>query len=93
MARDVVDVVKRLSAALEPGDVVLGGGNVHKLKKRPTPVNQTMGESIQIANPVTKKETTMQIGMVGLGRMGADMVRRLINDGHQCVVFNRSPQM
>jgi 6-phosphogluconate dehydrogenase len=51
-----------------------------------------MGESIQIANPVTKKETTMQIGMVGLGRMGADMVRRLINGGHQCVVFNRSPQ-
>ena len=34
----------------------------------------------------------MQIGMVGLGRMGADMVRRLINGGHQCVVFNRSPQ-
>ena len=33
--RDVVDVVKRLSAALEPGDVVLGGGNVHKLKKLP----------------------------------------------------------
>lgn len=34
----------------------------------------------------------MQIGMIGLGRMGADMVRRLINGGHQCVVFNRSPQ-
>lgn len=34
----------------------------------------------------------MQIGMIGLGRMGADMVRRLINGGHQCVIFNRSPQ-
>jgi 6-phosphogluconate dehydrogenase len=34
----------------------------------------------------------MQIGMVGLGRMGANMVRRLIKGGHQCVVFNRSPQ-
>ncbi len=34
----------------------------------------------------------MQIGMVGLGRMGANMVRRLIEGGHQCVVFNRSPQ-
>lgn len=32
----------------------------------------------------------MQIGMVGLGRMGANMVRRLIRGGHQCVVFNRS---
>ncbi len=38
------------------------------------------------------KKTQMQIGMVGLGRMGADMVRRLIKGGHQCVVFNRSPQ-
>ena len=34
----------------------------------------------------------MQIGMFGLGRMGADMVRRLLNGGHECVVFNRSPQ-
>ena len=34
----------------------------------------------------------MQIGMFGLGRMGADMVRRLMSGGHQCVVFNRSPQ-
>jgi 6-phosphogluconate dehydrogenase len=34
----------------------------------------------------------MQIGMVGLGRMGANMVRRLLRAGHQCVVFNRSPE-
>jgi len=34
----------------------------------------------------------MQIGMIGLGRMGANMVRRLIRMGHSCVVFNRSPQ-
>ena len=39
-----------------------------------------------------KKRTTRQLGMVGLGRMGANMVRRLIKGGHQCVVFNRSPQ-
>jgi 6-phosphogluconate dehydrogenase len=38
-----------------------------------------------------KKKTTMQIGMIGLGRMGANMVRRLIKDGHQCVVYDRSP--
>jgi 6-phosphogluconate dehydrogenase len=31
----------------------------------------------------------MQIGMIGLGRMGSNMVRRLIRDGHQCVVFDR----
>jgi 6-phosphogluconate dehydrogenase len=34
----------------------------------------------------------MQIGMIGLGRMGSNMVRRLIRRGHSCVVFNRSPQ-
>ena len=32
----------------------------------------------------------MQIGMVGLGRMGANIVRRLMRDGHSCVVTNRS---
>jgi len=37
-----------------------------------------------------KKKTTMQLGMVGLGRMGGNMVRRLIQDGHQCVVYDRS---
>ena len=34
----------------------------------------------------------MQLGMVGLGRMGANMVRRLIRNGHTCVVFDRSPK-
>jgi 6-phosphogluconate dehydrogenase len=34
----------------------------------------------------------MQIGMVGLGRMGANMVRRLLGGGHQSVVFDMSPK-
>jgi 6-phosphogluconate dehydrogenase len=34
----------------------------------------------------------MQIGMIGLGRMGANMARRLLRNGHDCVVFNRSPK-
>ena len=34
----------------------------------------------------------MQLGMIGLGRMGSNMVRRLMKDGHQCVVFDRSAQ-
>ena len=37
-----------------------------------------------------KKKTTRQLGMIGLGRMGANMVRRLIKGGHECVVFDRS---
>jgi len=36
---------------------------------------------------------TMQLGMVGLGRMGAGMVRRLMRDGHQCVVFDAFEKM
>jgi len=33
----------------------------------------------------------MQLGMIGLGRMGANIVRRLMRDGHECVVFDRNP--
>jgi len=33
----------------------------------------------------------MQLGMVGLGRMGANLVRRLRTDGHRCVVFEVNP--
>jgi 6-phosphogluconate dehydrogenase len=33
----------------------------------------------------------MQLGMIGLGRMGASLVRRLANDGHRCVVYDVSP--
>jgi len=33
----------------------------------------------------------MQLGMIGLGRMGANMVRRLQKNGHECVVFDRTP--
>src|SRR5690242_7826369 len=38
-----------------------------------------------------KKQITMQLGMIGLGRMGGNMVRRLLEKGHKCVVFDRSP--
>jgi 6-phosphogluconate dehydrogenase len=35
----------------------------------------------------------MQLGMIGLGRMGANMVRRLLKGGHDCVVFDMSPKV
>jgi 6-phosphogluconate dehydrogenase len=35
----------------------------------------------------------MQLAMIGLGRMGANMVRRLLKAGHQCVVFDRTPKV
>jgi len=34
----------------------------------------------------------MELGMIGLGRMGANMTRRLVRAGHRCVVFDRAPQ-
>jgi 6-phosphogluconate dehydrogenase len=39
----------------------------------------------------TKRKTIRQLGMIGLGRMGGNMVRRLLRAGHGCVVFDRSP--
>ncbi len=37
-----------------------------------------------------KQKTSRQLGMIGLGRMGGNMVRRLLQAGHGCVVFDRS---
>jgi 6-phosphogluconate dehydrogenase len=34
----------------------------------------------------------MRIGFIGLGRMGANMVRRLVRDGHEIVIYNRTPE-
>src|SRR5215831_8340193 len=39
-----------------------------------------------------QRERVMQLGMIGLGRMGANMVRRLLKGGHQCAVFDMSPK-
>src|SRR5229473_331142 len=55
-------------------------------------------EGVNVKEPVnessqstSRKESSMQLGMIGLGRMGANMVRRLLKGGHRCVVFDRSP--
>src|SRR5919201_1971951 len=38
-------------------------------------------------------DTPMQLGMIGLGRMGANLVRRLMRDGHHCVAYDRNPEV
>jgi 6-phosphogluconate dehydrogenase len=38
------------------------------------------------------KETRVQLGMIGLGRMGANLVRRLMRHGHECVVYDVNPE-
>ena len=120
--KHVADVVAHLVAALQPNDVVLGGGNVSELDELPPGCRagdnanaflggfrmweessgpRKVGHSPEVIasrhqrNPgvkqsALKKETAMQMGMIGLGRMGANMVRRLLQGGHQCVVFDKS---
>ena len=38
-------------------------------------------------------DTPMQLGMIGLGRMGSNLVRRLMRDGHRCVAYERNPDV
>src|SRR5665213_4439701 len=47
-------------------------------------------EYVRPSKGFEKEGTQMQIGMIGLGRMGANMVRRLQRGGHQCVVFDKN---
>ncbi|MEZ5348741.1 MAG: NAD(P)-binding domain-containing protein [Microthrixaceae bacterium] len=46
-------------------------------------------ESVQAGVPTTDRP--MQLGMIGLGRMGANLVRRLMRAGHRCVVYDVNP--
>jgi 6-phosphogluconate dehydrogenase len=43
-------------------------------------------------NSALTEKDIMQLAMIGLGRMGANMVRRLLKGGHQCVVYDMSPK-
>jgi 6-phosphogluconate dehydrogenase len=45
-----------------------------------------------IHRPNPTEASTMRIGFIGLGRMGANMVRRLIRDQHEIVIYNRTPE-
>ena len=45
-----------------------------------------------VSHLIDRRIATVQLGMIGLGRMGGNMVRRLMKAGHQCVVFDHSPE-
>src|SRR5262249_23892957 len=69
------------------GDLAVTAG-----REPAAPLNQ-VGNATSGAEPtVLRKEPVMQLGMIGLGRMGANMVRGLLKAGHQCVVFDMSPK-
>jgi 6-phosphogluconate dehydrogenase len=38
-------------------------------------------------------DTPVQFGMIGLGRMGSNLVRRLMREGHRCVAYDRNPDV
>src|SRR5260221_12447743 len=50
------------------------------------------GQGFLASLGIPRQRRTMQLGMIGLGRMGGNMVRRLLRAGHQCVVSDLSPQ-
>src|SRR5258707_9222297 len=50
------------------------------------------GQGFLASLGIPRQRRTMQLGMIGLGRMGGNMVRRLIRGGHQCVVSDLNPQ-
>src|SRR4029453_6233628 len=47
--------------------------------------------SVMLAETSSVGGFFMEVGMVGLGRMGANIVRRLMRNGHECVVFDLNP--
>src|SRR5271163_1381817 len=61
--------------------------------QRPVPGGKSPGRWARLWNlrpRPRRKEESMQLGMIGLGRMGSNMVRRLIKAGHECVVTDVS---
>jgi 6-phosphogluconate dehydrogenase len=55
------------------------------------PIALTLGHQVRHSGGGQVWEHVMQLGMVGLGRMGGNIVRRLMRDGHMCAVFDRDP--
>jgi 6-phosphogluconate dehydrogenase len=60
----------------------------------PEPIVSTALDLVRVAGASTQRqeEDGMQVGMIGLGRMGANMARRLMRGGHECVVHDVSEE-
>ena len=81
-ARDHADAAAHLRLAAR-----LIAGAARGMQPMPTPTSAMFTRSRSIG------VSSMQLGMVGLGRMGANIVRRLMRDGHECVVFDVNPDV
>src|SRR5580658_2878372 len=62
--------------------------NPTRPRLRPLPGSPVEGS--RSGQRFAREDWHVQLGMIGLGRMGANMVRRLVRAGHQCVVYDMS---
>jgi hypothetical protein len=66
-----------------------GSGGPHELANRIGKRTEKCRQVLTVGAPY--QDDSMQIGMMGLGRMGANMVRRMLRGGHECVVYDINP--
>jgi len=85
-------IVNRVPGGVQPR-FVYARSNVACAATPSEPRSEVRDETQIQKDSIMKDKKTMQLGMIGLGRMGANMVRRLIRGGHQCVVYDRSQQV
>ena len=83
-----IDATTAPLAVAAGADVLVAGSAIFNDSESVTAAMQRLRAA---ASALTEKNV-MQLGMIGLGRMGANMVRRLLKGGHQCVVFDMSPK-
>ena len=83
-----VDATTAPLAVAAGADVLVAGSAIFNDSESVTAAMERLRAAIRA---LTEKDV-MQLAMIGLGRMGANMVRRLLKGGHQCVVFDMSPK-
>ena len=68
-----------------------GGRTVRRSSDACATFGQPTGRGVGCSRQRRRRRRMAQLGMVGLGRMGANLVRRLMRDGHDCVVYDVNP--
>jgi len=100
--KHVRKVIEQVRAALQPDEVLIGGGNADLIESLPDNCRHggnadafrggfcLWDDGRHASHERNMREHGMQLGMIGLGRMGANMARRLSRAGHDCVVYDVS---
>src|SRR6186997_2527666 len=77
---------RRTAIARRSGRTIVRSSTYISARTSPTTWQRSSGRS-RARSP---RRIDMQLGFIGLGRMGANMVRRLVRDGHEVVAYNRT---